>query len=996
MKLINLHLNTIFSFLESTITINDFIQELLNNNIEYFGITEHCNFYSMPYFLNEARKHDLKPIFGLDVNVKMENNLYRFIVYCQNKESFMNLKMLSLNYGKKGYIDLAEIRDYSNLIWIEHPIFGYYKKTNNILEIQNHYFAISQYDIDNSEIQNIFDKCLLINHNSILKYDDNSIIKTMSNISNNKIFESIYEEFKIDIETKNNSKLEELIERTNDFAKKLYFEIETKGFKMPKFKNDKNIASNEYLKLLLFKSIREKFDKYSWTDEYQQRFLKELKVIEDLNFADYFLVVQDWVNWAKNNNIKIGPGRGSAAGSLIGYLLNITEVDPIKYDLIFERFLNSNRVTMPDIDIDVQDNKRNDVIEYLLKKYGHEFVANIVTFSSLGKKSAIRDILRINNIAPTLINEISKNIENDEQDLLVEYNENRNLQLSLAKLNPNDESFSTRILNQAARISGFYRQIGTHAAGLVISDQPVISIAPVQYNSENFLQTQISMEYLEDFGLVKMDILGLKTLTTISNIVDLIYQNQSLKINLKDIDLTDQKTLELLSSGHTRGVFQVESPIMIKALRQVKVNNFEDIVAIISLNRPGPMKNVSVYAKRKFGLESIPKINNEYDKILDSTYGIIVYQEQIMKIAQVVAKMTFIEADNLRRIISKKKVNEMEDIKSIFIERAMKNGYEKSLATNIFNSIEKFASYGFNRSHAVSYSIITFQMAFLKAHYPLEFYTSCISSAHGSQDTIAKFVNEASECGVEIVSPDINLSESEAIIKNKKIILPLTLIKGLGPEIANSIVENRSKYGPYKNFLDFLLKISSSQSIGKSTIELLIKANTLRSFNYNQNTLLNEIQKNNTDTMLFIKMFKNNIEGVSPNIIDSYKPSEILNQDIMFEKKNEIELLGQVYNFNSSASNGMPGQTSFIDMHVGNEYLAIVNCTNVKQKISKKGNNYFELDLEANMQKIRAFYFTSNQEILNIKGKTIKVTLEKRNENIFYLRSIKEVLNEER
>ncbi|QJG66444.1 DNA polymerase III subunit alpha [Mycoplasma phocoeninasale] len=984
MKLINLHLNTTYSFLKSCIQPEEFIDNLKKSDNEYFAVTEHHNLFSLAYFKKLCEGSSLKPIFGLECDVEIEGKLYKFIVFAKNIDDFEILKNLSYYLLSNHFIKFENLSPFSKLIFIEHPIFGYFKRTNKKILLENHYYSLLPIDFENSAAALLsfgYDKCLLINHNAIFQFSDNEIIATLNLMRKEEHFHDIYEpcSFKLENEKKD-AVLSELVNNTNEFAKSIYFEIPYHSYSLPKFQNDENLSSIEYLQNLLKKAITTKFSKDSWGQDYQIRLNHEFSVIKKMRLEDYFLIIQDWIKWSKNNDIAIGPGRGSAAGSLISYLLNITNVDPIRFNLIFERFLNIERVSMPDIDVDVQDDRRQDVINYLVNKYGFDNVANIVTFSSLGKKSAIRDVMRVNNISPKQIDSISKLISPDDKNLLEEYQNNSKFSLELARIDSEDSNLVDKILNVSNRISGFYRQSGTHAAGLVISSKPIIKFVPTLMVDETIQQTQVSMEYLEKFGLIKMDILGLKTLTTIKEIKDLIEKNLNIKVDLDNIPLNDQKTFSILSAGNSIGIFQLESAIMIRALEKIKVNDFEDIVAIISLNRPGPMVNIPKYAARKFGNETVPKINPEYDKIVANTYGIIVYQEQIMQIAQTVANMSFSEADNFRRIISKKKSDEMEDEKQKFINRSIQNNYSIDTATMIFKSIEKFADYGFNRSHAISYALISYQMAYLKAHYPLEFYAACISSAHGAHETISKYVNEAKKMNIRVVSPNIVDSEINAVIKDNAIILPLNMIKGIGSEIVKLVVNNRNENKSYINFQHALYCLLGSKSLGIATIRTLIEANAMRIFNINQQTLLKEIESENSDLMLWLETNKNHPWDEIKDQIINYKPTNIFENDYKIEEENERRLLGQVYNA-SRTSNYEKVGSRFNDMHVGNEYVTTAVCLNVKLAITKQNKNYLILTFQDSTQTAVAFMWNANDEkyneIKNLKDKLVEIKVIK-------------------
>lgn len=986
MKLINGHLNTIYSFLKSTIDPSYLVDYLEKNKQEYFSITEYNNFFSLAFFRKYTNNSSVKPIFGLTLNLWVNNNNYQYILYPKNTDGLYELYKLSSKALNNEKILLSEVILIKNIDIVEHPLYGMYNLTKQKFSYSNYYYSFEFNKIKENEefIKENLNKCLIINHFCLFDEMDNSIINILNYISKDKTSENIYQALNFDFQTTN--KFEEfLVTQTNDFLKDHYFKIEENKYIIPNFENKENFDATSYLNELIKKQIKIKFTKETWTKEYQDRLNVEINTIKKLKFENYFLIIQDWINWAKNQNILIGPGRGSSAGSLVCYLLNITEIDPLKHDLIFERFLNPERITMPDIDTDVQDNRRQEIIQYIVNKYGQEYVSNIVTFSTLGKKSAIRDVLRANKIDDSnLINKISKSISLKDEPLKEEIKTNKYLSKALDEL-PSKE-LQTKIIEETSKLEGLYRQTGTHAAGIIIGYKKLNEIIPTYNVETNMLQSQISMEYLEDFGLIKMDILGLKTLTTIKEILDTIKKNQNIDINLKTIKYNDQKTLDLLTSGNTLGIFQLESYGMIKAIKQVKIDSFNDIVAIISLYRPGPMDNLDSYALRKHKKEVIPMIHKDYDEILKSTYGIIIYQEQIMKIIQTVAKMSFSQADLIRRIISKKKIDDMQAIKDNFIESAINNNYSRKDAYEIFNNIEKFASYGFNKSHAVAYATLAYQLAYLKAHFPLEFYSSIISSAHGSHDNISKYVSEASNIGIKIESPEINNSYINATIKDNKIYLPLSMIKGMGPETSKLIIENREKHGPYSSFLHFMATTSLIKQFGLSSVELLIKANALRNFGYNQKTLLNEINDKNNELMLHLDNIKFNIEDNVEKLKKiNYVPYEIIDDDFEYESNNESELLGQIYNFSLTKKYEIEGQR-LIDLHINTEYLIYLYCSKIIKKQTKFGKDYFTVYLQDSSQKIVFNIWNNKKDHLLINNKIIKANIIKKDTNEYILK----------
>lgn len=987
MKLFNLHLNTTFSFLESTITVDDAINKAILDNVEYLTFTEKNNFFSLGEANIKCQQNNIKPIFGLEVNLFIQDSKFGFILFAKNKKAFTDLHKISYHLLKNERINIEELLEKNkDIIIVENPELSYYKITKQVIQNNNYYISFNIEEINEYlDFCSYFQNVLIVNNFNTLDSQDFAIIELLNKMNgknkpirlNNPLF----------FEVENNDILiKKIIERTNKLVKNLFFPFSKNNYHLLTYPNNKELDSKNYLRFIILEKIKksDNLRKLFENDLYKNRLKREFDIISELNFEDYFLIIQDWINWAKENDISIGPGRGSAAGSLISYVLGITEIDPIKYNLIFERFLNPKRISMPDIDVDVQDDKRYQVINYLVNKYGYDRVANIITFSTLGKKSAIRDILRAYNVSPVKINKVSKLISSDDTSLIKEASKNENLIKELDQINPLDNTFTNNVINQTTRISGFYRQIGTHAAGILISAKPIIDLVPTFENADNFQQTQLSMEYLEYFGLIKMDILGLKTLSTIKQIENEIKAKYNKEINWETIDYNDKKTFDLLSSGNTAGIFQVESPIMIRALKQIKVNSFNDISAIISLNRPGPMAYVSNYAKRKNGQEEIPLISQEYNEIVKDTYGIIIYQEQIMQIAQKIANMTFEEADLLRKIISKKQANEMIEIKNHFIAKALDNNYKEEVAKKIFDTIEKFADYGFNKSHAVAYSMLTFKMAYLKANFPLEFFASCITSANGAQTTVSKFANEAKMMGITVLSPDINLSSDIATIQNNKIILPLSLIKGIGPEIVKLIINNRKENNGYKNFLDCYLSLFKIKSFGKSTFETLIKANTLRNFKLSQKTMLSEIDPS-SNSSIFVQqnLFKKN-----EDIINQIIKNEPLNCEEDNDKdleQNEIELLGQIYN-NFTTQNYEIENNRLIDTRSGNEYVMVVQCINVVIGNDKRGRPYQRIDFQDSTYKVVAFMFKVNEELIKLKNKIVKIKFIRKDENKILLK----------
>ncbi|UVD81940.1 DNA polymerase III subunit alpha [Mycoplasma iguanae] len=871
-KLVNFHNNTEYSFLESTITIDKLIENAKENNLEYLAITDHNSMFGVPIFLKECKKNNIKPIIGLDLDI--EN--FRLILIAKNYQGFLELSKLSHHAMSKEKVNLENI-DFEHLIAIDHPSLGYFAMNKKQLNIPNYYIVQNNPTIANA---------IWVNEHVIVEDSDNdklSIIRSISGNSNEKLH------YKgLNFEPEINPKI---IENTNNLLTKIDFDIKFDNHSaLPKFKNNLNLSSMEYLKRILLESINKNMDEFKKYPDFQQRVRYELEIIEKLGYEDYFLIIWDFIKWAKEREIYIGPGRGSAAGSLISYLLNITEVNPLKYGLLFERFLNPKRISKPDIDIDIQDSRRDEIIQYIIERYGPENVATITTFQTLGAKMAIRDVGRALNINIAEINDISK--------MLPAINTLKESYEAIPKFKAKIESKPEyqKLYEIASFIEGLPRQHGTHAAGIVISEKKINDIIPTMKLEDNRLQTQFSMDYLENFGLLKIDLLGLKNLTVIDDILQLINKDNPIKIKMSDLPLHDLKTNSLLSNGRTIGIFQLESPGMISTLRKVRVNKFEDVADIISLFRPGPMKMIPNYISYKNGKEKIPFISSEYNKIVDPTHGIIIYQEQIMQICQQISGMDFSEADILRKAISKKDFSEIAIVKDKFFLGARINGYDEMTVKSIFDLIEKFAEYGFNKSHAVSYAVISYKMAYLKTHYPRQFFESLINNAQGNQDTIEKYFIEAKSLGFKIASPDINFSSLESSYANNILYLPLNMIKGIGKVAVTKLVDERNKNGIFTSFANFAAR-AKFINLGEANIKLLIESNTLKSFGN-----IKTLEKAYKESIGAYVDFFNNLEefnelNKTENVNFKTPQMEVLKLDKEYERTLEIKHLGFPYNY---------------------------------------------------------------------------------------------------
>jgi len=550
--------------------------------------------------------------------------------------------------------------------------------------------------------------------------------------------------------------------------------------------------------------------------KYIDRIKYELDIIHKMGFDDYFLVVQDYVAFAKQSNIMVGPGRGSAAGSLVSYVLEITNIDPLKYGLIFERFLNSHRKTKPDIDIDFMDNRRQEVFDYLFNKYGNDHVGHIITFQKLKMKSAIRDMARILDIDLPIVNLICKTISDFSDGSIAD----------LAKENKTLASYMDKyplLFELAEFVMGMPRQIGTHAAGVVICNKPLSQVVPTTLSAEGVNTTQYSMEYIEPCGLIKMDILGLVNLSIINDCVDEINKHSNKKFDINQIDLDDQKVFKQLCQGNTVGIFQLESPGMTRVVQKIHPQSIEDISIASALFRPGPQANIPTYVENKKHPEDIKYIDERLIPVVEPTYGIIIYQEQVIQTLCLVANWSLAQADIVRRAISKKKVDKLYEIKKDFIEAAVKNKFTEDKAEKIFEYLMKFASYGFNHSHSIAYALVSYQLAYLKTYYPHEFYACLLTYNNNSASKINQYLAEAKKNAIGILPPDINNSQFGFSLYNDKILFGFSALKGLGSETAAKILKAREEVKSWKD-LKICFKDLVAHGLGASALTILTKA----------------------------------------------------------------------------------------------------------------------------------------------------------------------------
>lgn len=806
MNYIPLRVKTSYSLLTSLNDIEKMISFCKENNIDTLCITD-TNMYGVMEFYKECKKSGIKPVIGLEL--KVDDKLV--ILYAKNYEGYQNLTRLI--YIKEDSVITKDIlsKYSSNLICVTNS----YDYFSDIYE--DIYYGYS--DINEKDDTK---KCVYINEILCFKESDREYLKYLYMIKHNKKIDD-----EIDFTVPNNCYFD-FKEYDYDNACELVSKCNV-IFESNKDLNPRYDVGNskEYLLNLCKKGLYKRFSG-KVTKTYYDRLLYELDVIDKMGFNDYFLVVWDYVKYSKQNNILVGPGRGSAAGSLVAYSLGITDVDPIKYNLLFERFLNPERITMPDIDIDFESTRRDDVVRYVIDKYGKTRAVPIITFSTLSGKQVLRDIGRIFNIGTSVLDNLTKYI--DTNMTLKDALNN----IDLRRIIERDYKIKN-IFRIALKLEGLKRQISIHAAGVIISGESLESYIPLK-KYEGYYISGYSMEHLEELGLIKMDFLSLKNLTMVLNILNDINKEASSPITFKEISVEDENALKIFYDATTCGIFQFESLGMKRFLEKFKPSNFDDVVSAIALFRPGPASNIDSYIRRKNGLEKIDYIDKSLYEVLKPTYGIIVYQEQIMQIANIMAGYSYAEADVLRRAMSKKKKEVLENERDRFIEKSVERGYKKEVAIKTYEYILEFANYGFNKAHSVAYTMIALKMAYLKVYYKEYFMSSLLTNAIGNDTKTKEYINECKKMDINILKPSINESEYYYKKEGSAIRFSLSSIRNVGIITCKEIINERNTNGKFIDFLDFV-KRTYGKSVNKKTIESLIDADVFSEFNMNHKTL---------------------------------------------------------------------------------------------------------------------------------------------------------------
>ena len=1058
----HLKVHTQYSICQGAIKIEELKNYCKENKIQSLGLSDTSNMFGALEFAENISKVGTQPIIGTQINFKFEDTIGLLSLIALNEKGYKRIIELSSksylenNTLLEPHLDIKELLIKTDgVLLLSGTIQGLFGKLfdkgrfdeiskihNNLqkvyrdrfyLEIQRHgdqnEIIYEKYNLKQSHDFQIpiiaTNEVFYLNQNMHEAHDALTCIGDKTYVNDkNRIRYSNQHYFKSNKEMAILfSDLPEALENNYNIPFRCNFKPKFSNPILPNISSEKGGSADEILKNESLEGLKEKFLKVFKVEnknlmqndgflKYKDRLDHELNIIIEMKYPSYFLIVSDYIKWAKKNDIPVGPGRGSGAGSLVAWCLSITDVDPIKFNLIFERFLNPDRISMPDFDIDFCEEKRDLVFKYLTTKY-KDSVAHIITFGKLKAKMVIRDVGRVLGLPYGFVDSISKMIPFDPSRPQT-LTECINSEPRLKKL-INEDTRVKKLTDLSLKLEGLNRNVATHAAGVVIADKKLTEIVPLYKDTSTDLllpSTQFDMYSAENAGLIKFDFLGLKTLTVINRTQKLI--NKKVKnFTIENINFEDQKVFDLLSSGNTVGLFQVESTGMREALIQMKPNHIEDIIALVALYRPGPMSNIPVYNDCKHGRQTPDYLHPLLEEILKPTYGVIIYQEQVMQIAQKLSGFTAGEADILRRAMGKKKRTELEKQKQGFIAGALKNGINKEIAASIFLKIEPFAEYGFNKSHAAAYAIISYQTAFLKTYYPYEFLTASMTMDLSNQNKLSEFHEELKRINIKVIRPDINKCYADFQFDENNFYYALGGIKSVGYEAVSNIVKERNKNGDFKSINNFLNRVNP-KDINKLQLEGLVKAGAFDNINNNRQALFSSIPN-------FILKTKNIFENKATNQIDLFVSDEVQDNDFILNIED--------WKFEERLSKEFEAVGFFISDHPLNQFKEIFDDykifdyakfnsdTNIKEaniaatllKIQErktaKGNSYAIIKFTDLTSVFELFIFSDtlelNREIL-IEGNSLILTLIKsisKDENRFKrinvqkIASLKELFN---
>lgn len=905
-------MRSVFSLLSSMCTPKAIVQKAKEYNYKSVALVDKNVLGGIASFRKECEKENIKPIYGLEYDIEIDERIYASFMLAKNLEGLKNLIALSsyictsdnkiinpdiLNkYRQNNFlIFFSDDSPYTSVVDKGGDLNEVYLRMNDLFS--NDYFvALSDHNIainakrDLKLKETLKDKkikTIALNRTYYIDRDDTQEYAVLTCIRDKVLMDKDTPlndgRYFMSIDEFNNLYDKEDCLNTDVLASmcNVNFEFKTS---LPVFKTPNNVDSKDYLIALCKEGLKRRLNN-NVTKEYVDRLNYELKIIIDMHFDNYFLIVYDFILFAKKNGIEVGPGRGSAAGSLVSYCLGITDIDPLQYGLLFERFLNPERVSMPDIDTDFPDDRRNEVVEYVKEKYGLEHVAHIITYGTLKAKQVIRDVGKVLNYSNIDLDSICKMIPYAPNVTLMDTYNN----IPLFKQKIESEERFRKLFKIALKLEGLPRHESTHAAGIVFSSLPLNEVVPTTKIEDDIYSTQYTMEYLEELGLIKMDFLGLRNLGIIKEIVDDINQNEN--FDIKKIPLDDKKTFKLICDVNVLGVFQLESQGMMNLISKLQPKTFEDIGITIALFRPGPMENIPAYLENRNNPSKVEYLHPNLMPILKETYGIIVYQEQIMIIAQKMAGFTYGKADVLRRAMSKKKSSELEALQNEFIEGCVKNGYSRDLGIKLYELILKFANYGFNKSHSIAYAKVAYEMAYLKANYPLYFYKALLNGVIGSETKTYEYICECLSINQKVKGISINNSYDYYVINDNSIVMPFSICSDCGKIMTEKIICEREENGPFKEYIETVQRLTY-RGVEKNVIENLIYSGAFDELKHSRNTMI----KNLPNVLKYASAHKGEI-----NIISVLDDAPIINEyrdDYLVAAENEKRVLGFYFSYN--------------------------------------------------------------------------------------------------
>jgi len=854
--MIMLNVKTEYSLLTSLIKVDDLVAFALKNNLNSLAICDDNLSYVMEFY-HKCKDKNIKPVIGLDVQLEDSD----ISLFAENYQGYLNLvKLTTINSSRKVNVD--DLNNYAdNLVCIVPFNNKHYNDLNKIYKhIYQGYSSLEERKLLKGDNLVYFNPIYYLESNDasyypyLLAIKDGKLVKEIEIDNLNHAYTN-----SIDKDENNN---EDIINLCN-------FELKTSKDTLPLYPCPEGLDSYKYLRRLCKEGLKRIFGS-KVNKKYIERLEYELDVINKMGYSNYFLVVQDYVKYAKDHDILVGPGRGSAAGSLVAYLLNITSVDPIKYDLLFERFLNPERISMPDIDVDFQDNRREEIVDYCVKKYGNTKVAGIITFGTLASKQVVRDTGRSLGIDLKIIDHMCSMM--DAKATLRDNLNNKNLK-EYVEQDPD----LTKLYKIALKLEGLKRHKSIHPAGIVMSRYELDTLVPLTLNHDDFYVIAYTYDYLEELGLLKMDFLALRNLTLISDTINNL-KKDGVELNFDTIPNDDKDAIKIFYDVNTLGVFQFESSGMMNFLRKLHPTSFEDIASAIAMFRPGPMNNIDTFIGRKQGKIKIDYYDESLKPVLENTYGLMIYQEQVMQVAHIMAGYSLGEADVLRKAISKKKMDVLASEETKFTERALARGYSKEIVDKVYKDILKFAGYGFNRAHSVVYSVIAYRMAYLKSHYPKHFMASLLTMVIGSEIKTKEYIYECKLNNITILKPDINLSTDNYLVEEDGIRYPLYNIKGVGIASIEAILKERQK-GRYQDIYDFMGR-AYGDAVNNKVMESLIDAGVFNEFGLNKSTLHKNLDLLVNYASLIKDLNPDYVDKPVLEIVPEYTNSELMQREL--------------------------------------------------------------------------------------------------------------------